>query len=197
MQFSPFFSYSLQGPVFNAFSIALPLTRQCHNHVCQSCCVESETEKVNREQKARLHPSDCEPDSLNSLCKIRDDLMFYPQDVFTYFVGEFVEILTVATSLQMLLTANLHYQLPDMKWQKAVEFPSIIIHCTHRQYCVGSAARRRRENSKASPDNRQLYGYYLVRFFFPSDIAATVSRSRRSCDGIVCRAVIQYQACHR
>jgi hypothetical protein len=67
--------------------------------------------------------------------------MLYPQDVFTYFVGEFVEMLTVATSLQMLLTANLHYQLPDMEWQKAIEFPSIIIHCTHRQYCVGSVQR--------------------------------------------------------
>lgn len=56
-------------------------------------------------------------------------------------MGEFVEILTVATSLQMLLTADLHYQLPDMEWQKAVEFPPIIIHCTQRQYCVGSVQR--------------------------------------------------------
>jgi len=109
--------------------------------VCQSCCVEKKTKKVNREQKASLHPSDCEPDSMNSLCKLRDDLMLYPQGVFTYFVGEFVEMLTVATSMQMLLSANLRYQLPDMEWQKAVEFPPIIIHCTHRQYCVGCVQR--------------------------------------------------------
>jgi len=67
--------------------------------------------------------------------------MLYPQDVFTYFVGEFVEMLTVATSLQMLITANLHYQLPDMEWQKAVEFLPNIIHCTHRQYWVGFVKR--------------------------------------------------------
>jgi len=109
--------------------------------VSQPRVPELKTEKVNREQKASLHPSDCEPDSLNTLCKLRDDLMLYPQDVFTYFVREFVEMSTVATSLQMLLTANLHYHLPDMEWQKAVEFPPIIIHCTHRQYCVGCVHR--------------------------------------------------------
>lgn len=98
---------------------------------------ELKTEKVNREQKASLHPSDCEPDSVNSRCKLRDDLMLYPQDAFTYIVREFVEVSPVEASLQMLLTANLHYHLPDMEWQKAVEFPPIIIHSTHRQYCVG------------------------------------------------------------
>jgi hypothetical protein len=28
-----------------------------------------------------------------------------------------------------------------MEWQKAVESPPTIIHCTHRQYCVGSVHR--------------------------------------------------------
>jgi len=86
-----------------------------------------------------------------------------------------------------------------MEWQKAVEFPPIIIHCTHRQYCLGSV--HRHEEGKIRKYLLTIASfmvtYYLVRYFFRPDIAATVSRSRRRRAAVVCLAVIQYQACHR